>query len=146
MYHALDIARYIIQYYRKKGILISNLKLQKLLYYVQGECLVDPDITSPCFEEPIEAWKHGPVVRDVYDNYSIYMGEKIPSNQPPKEEINSFYRKAIDRVLDRYQDTEPWELVHKTHHESPWLDTYQEDQNCIISLESIRDYFSLKGK
>lgn len=146
MYHALDIARYIIQYYRKKGILISNLKLQKLLYYVQGECLADPNIQSPCFKEPIEAWKHGPVVRDVYENYSTYMGEKIPSNDPPKAIINASYKKVIDRVLDRYQDTDPWELVNKTHQEAPWSKIYQEDQNNIISLESIRDYFSSKGK
>ena len=38
-YDVLDIARYIINKCNEKGIIISNLKLQKLLYFVQGYML-----------------------------------------------------------------------------------------------------------
>ena len=33
MYGVIDIARYIIRYCKEKGYYISNLKLQKILYF-----------------------------------------------------------------------------------------------------------------
>ena len=142
MYDAIDVARYIIQFYRGRGVLISNLKLQKLLYYIQGECLADDDIGEPCFHEPVEAWKHGPVVRDVYDEYSNYMAGEIQSCQKPAVTIDEKHQSAINSVLERYQDTDPWELVEKTHRETPWLSAYWEGQHgTIIPTELIRHYF-----
>ncbi len=66
MLKAIDISAYFIDYaYRGEeyGELISNLKLQKLLYYAQGFHLALYD--KLLFSEDIEAWQHGPVVRDV---------------------------------------------------------------------------------
>ena len=65
MYAALDIARYIIKYCKDNGYSISNLKLQKLLYFVQAQFLVTYN-GRPAFEEKIEAWDFGPVVPEVY--------------------------------------------------------------------------------
>ena len=54
MYRALDIAHYIIQRCNTTNRTISNLKLQKILYFVQAEFLVTKN--QPCFVEEIQAW------------------------------------------------------------------------------------------
>ena len=64
MYSAIDIARYIIWYCKNHGYTISNLKLQKILYFVQAEFLVSAG--APCFYQDIEAWDFGPVIPEVY--------------------------------------------------------------------------------
>lgn len=58
---------------------ISNLKLQKLLYYAQGSYLALTN--EPLFNENILAWKHGPVVNEVYQVYKKYGSDGIPDNQ-----------------------------------------------------------------
>ena len=58
---------------------ISNLKLQKLLYYCQGTYLAIKG--TPLFEHPIEAWEHGPVVPEVYHQYKEHgSGQYSPSH------------------------------------------------------------------
>ena len=41
MYSALDVARYIIWYCEEKKYIVSNLKLQKILYFIQAKFLVE---------------------------------------------------------------------------------------------------------
>ena len=64
MYSVLDVAKYVIFYSNEKKYDISNLKLQKILYFIQAEFLVSEN--EPCFYEEIEAWNFGPVVPEVY--------------------------------------------------------------------------------
>ncbi len=119
------------------GETISNLKLQKLLYYAQGFSLACLD--KPLFNNPVEAWIHGPVVKEIYhklkdcgngplsasDNFSI---ESIP------EEI----RKLLDEVYDVYGQFSAWRLRDMTHEESPWKTTATSK---IISHEKMLEYF-----
>lgn len=66
-YNVQDVCDFIIRYSNKKGYGITNLKLQKLLYFIQAYYLVAFD--KPCFEEPIEGWDFGPVVPEVYKRF-----------------------------------------------------------------------------
>lgn len=75
MYNALTVAKYIIKRCNDTNRIISNLKLQKLLYFVQAEFLVTT--THACFPEEIEAWDFGPVVPEVYHRYKAYSSIKI---------------------------------------------------------------------
>lgn len=59
-YKALDIARYVIDYSNYKKYRITNLRLQKILYFIQAAFLVFGQ--KPCFDDVIEAWGLGPVV------------------------------------------------------------------------------------
>ena len=77
MMPAHDVAKYFVSLVDEEaGDSISNLKLQKLLYYAQGAHLALRD--EPLFGEPIEAWTHGPVVPSVYRQYKQHGGEPIP--------------------------------------------------------------------
>ncbi|WP_136264516.1 type II toxin-antitoxin system antitoxin SocA domain-containing protein, partial [Streptococcus pyogenes] len=55
--HALFVANYIIEYSNKKGYKINNLKLQKLLYFVNVRNILENG--APLFEESMEKWKYG---------------------------------------------------------------------------------------
>lgn len=53
-YNVLDVCRYVINYSNDKDYGISNLKLQKILYFIQAYFLISAN--KKCFEEKIEAW------------------------------------------------------------------------------------------
>ncbi len=157
-YEVLDIARYIVNYYIDAGNPLTNLKLQKLLYYVQGGFLIE--LNRPCFRNDIINWRLGPVVREAYDEFKCYGNQSIDIRQSFVEVINydnktgeiTFEQKEfninkicsdsdlkkLDSILVAYIHTSSFELVNKTHSENPWIET---NQNEIISNERIRDYF-----
>ena len=76
-YNAIDLARYIISKCSKEHCSISNLQLQKILYYIQVEWLSKNN--EPLFNNDICAWQFGPVVPDVYYLYNGYGASKILS-------------------------------------------------------------------
>jgi len=65
---ANDIAKYIICTFHEAGDQITNMKVQKLLYYVQG-CHLGL-YGTPAFAGEFQAWKYGPVEPSVYSEYS----------------------------------------------------------------------------
>ena len=69
-YSAFDLARYVLKKCIDEDHPISNLQLQKILYYIQECFLKEKD--RKAFSEPIEAWQFGPVIPKVYDEYCIY--------------------------------------------------------------------------
>ncbi len=74
---AHEIAKYFVSLVDEEaGDSISNLKVQKLLYYAQGGYLAFHD--EPLFPEAIKAWAHGPVVPQVYHEYKQYGAGPIP--------------------------------------------------------------------
>ncbi len=77
MYNVLDVCRYVINYSNDKDYGISNLKLQKVLYFVQAYFLISTP--EQCFKERIEAWDFGPVVPEAYREYKQFGSSNIPS-------------------------------------------------------------------
>ena len=79
-YAVSDIANYFIWRANSDeefGDNITNLKLQKLVYYAQGFHLAWYD--KPLFHEPIDAWTHGPVVRTLYAQYQSRGANPLPT-------------------------------------------------------------------
>ena len=66
---ALRVAEHIIYEAQKRKIPVTNTKLQKLLYFVQGVYLAKHN--KKAFEDNIIAWKYGPVIKDIYYNSSL---------------------------------------------------------------------------
>jgi len=146
MYRAIDVAHYIIDYCDKHNIKMSNLKLQKVLYFVQAQFLVASSGTTPCFEDDIEAWDFGPVVPKVYQMYKIFGSSNISID--PKDPLNGYYEKIkpsdrnlIDRMIQRTIPYSAAQLVQITHNQAPWKNGYRPRMNRVISNESIYDFF-----
>lgn len=141
MYTVLDIAHYFIWRANSDeefGENITNLKLQKLLYYAQGFSLVWNE--APLFEEPIEAWAHGPVVRSLYSTYSTSAAKPLPT---PREfdpgTIDPQTRELLEEVYQVYGQFSAWGLRNLTHDEAPWKDT---PRNQVIPKEAMKRYFA----
>lgn len=138
-YNALLIAEYIIEYSKRQNYAISNLRLQKLLYFIQAQFLVS--FNSPCFMEIIEAWDLGPVVRSVYNKYKRYGSANIYLGSLTLENImTNIERDNIHLIVDKCSKYSTNQLVDITHNQDPWREAYY-NGNRIIYNEDIRNYF-----
>ena len=119
---------------------ISNLKLQKLLYYCQGFNLAINDV--PLFIDEIEAWEHGPVIPKVYHQYKDHGSENIPIPQDVDlSSVSHELKEIIDDVYCTYGQFSAWRLRDMTHEEPPWGST---NKGGVISLDLMKNYFLTK--
>lgn len=144
MYKAANIAKYIIKLSIDTGEPVTNMKLQKLLYYAYSWFLVEKENKERLFEESVEAWQYGPVVRDVY---SLYISKGADIIDEPilgdtvDEEIDEDTKKLIYETFIAYGDKTAIQLMRLTHNETPWLKTYVEGRKDVIPDELIYDYY-----
>jgi uncharacterized phage-associated protein len=140
---ANEVADYIIRKMRKSGDLITNLQLQKLVYYAQAWCLAIYD--TPLFHEPIQAWVHGPAQPLLYRRFREYGWHPI-TEDVAKPNLSGDARGHIDDVLKVYGIYNGTQLEVLTHSEAPWqlarggLPDYMESK-AVISHESMRDCY-----
>jgi uncharacterized phage-associated protein len=136
-----DVANYFLKRQDPDaGDLMSNLKLQKLVYYAQGFHLAMED--SPLFNEPIEAWDHGPVCVPLYHVYKKYGSDAIP--RPDDVDAYTIFNAVAHAVLDEvyaaYGQFSAWKLRNLTHEEDPWIKAY--NRGCSeISHDDMKAYF-----
>ena len=143
MYDVLDVASYVIKKYWLHGSPITNLKLQKILYYVQGYCLKKNN--APAFFEHIYKWPYGPVVQEVYFNYNSSRSRAIPEpSDEAVDRINKVFKKdrattrVIDEVIQKSYVLTAAQMVAMTHKETPWI---RAKDSSIISVESMASFF-----
>lgn len=138
MYNVLDVSKYIVNKSIEFDKPINNLKLQKLLYYVQAIFLTNSN--EPCFAQDIIHWRHGPVIVESYSAFRKYFNDNISSNQNMDMNlIEDSDRELIEYVVEAYKNMDAWDMVAKTLEEDPWLNT---ERNEIISNYNIKKYFS----
>lgn len=142
MYSAYTITDYILWWCQQNDTLISNLKLQIILYFIQANFLYERG--TPCFGDAIEAWSFGVVIPSVYRKYKAYGGSSIPIIKKLNCPL-SIYNKdkiLIDEILDgctQYSSTSLTELIMN---QAPWKEAYVKGYNNIISNESIKKFFN----
>ena len=138
MYNALDIAKYLITLASpEEEDLITNLKLQKLLYYAQGFHLAL--FGKPLFSERIEAWQYGPVVPEIYRFYKQYGSNSLP--QPDNFNIDEYdeeTQELLNEVYEVYGQYTAPTLMRFTHQEIPWKETPLNEE---ISHNLMKAYF-----
>lgn len=138
-YSALEVSRYVLDYCLNAGSPISNLQLQKILYFLQGEYY---KLTSnPLFEDEICAWKFGPVVPDVYYEFCIYGGTPIVNHYDTNIDIND--KTIINGVVEQYKEIPVWKLVEKTHEtRAPWDQIFNTlGDRSVIPKPVIKNFF-----
>lgn len=142
-YSALEIAKYVINHEHNNGREISNLRLQKLLYFIQAKVLVEND-GVPCFNEEMEAWDFGPVVPCVYHTYKIFGSWDLDfSGEVPK--IKDEIAEKVNSIIDYCAPFPTRQLVEITHNQDPWKNVYKKGQKNRIPNPSIWEYFKNRG-
>ena len=152
-YNVIDVSSYIINYSKQINHPINNLKLQKLLYYVQAATLVEAG--RKCFNSKIVAWQFGPAIPKAYHYYEEYGRNNIPNQGGYKTikldnktlrmsytqpaEIDYTIKRIIRNVVDSYLNiTNPLELSKKTRKKSPGKTT---PLNQEIKCSKIGEYY-----
>lgn len=130
------LASYICGRYKAEyGVDIDEMKLHKLLYFTQRECILQTGnpITTGCFE----AWKYGPVSPWIHDMYKRgLLDEPVPDLDVIE------YKSVFDTVFEQYAPKPSWSLSTLSHGELSWRQARQGvpfDRNSsnILRLEDI---------
>lgn len=121
MYASVEVAWKMLQLANQKGIALSNLQLQKLVYIAHGYLLGWKN--RPLIQESVEAWTYGPVIGNIYHQFKAYGDKKIPVSTALSTELDAD-RDALDTlngVLDLYGKLDAMALVNLTHQkDTPW--------------------------
>jgi uncharacterized phage-associated protein len=133
---------------------ITQMKLQKMLYFAQGVHLVLND-KSPLFKEHFQAWKYGPVIPDIYQAYKFYGSQPITdtffvtlwNSEDFEAGINDLDEKArhtINLTWENTKEIDAIKLSNWTHSpDSPWSKYYKNNvPDLIIPNEDIYNYFT----
>lgn len=112
-YSASQIAKYILYKCTTDNESISNLQLQKILYYLQVYFLQHKN--KALFIDEVEAWPFGPVVRLVYNDYCGFGALDIYETKDPCISFDREDEEIINKIIDEKRSQNPWELVEDTH-------------------------------
>lgn len=137
MERIVDVAQYIYEEYkRQSGEAIDEMKLHKLLYFVQRESIA---ITGePMFPECFEGWKYGPVCREVRASYT-----RDGMNFRDIKEISLENMYIAKNIVLQYGELESWKLSDLSHAELSWQNSRKElkeneNGDIPISIDDIR--------
>lgn len=144
IYRASEIAKYIIYYERFNRRYINNLRLQKLLYFIQGKFLLRKK--EPCFSDKIEAWDFGPIVYTVYREYCYYGLLNIPIPEKSYFLIEKEDKELINSFLDYCADYSTSTLAEITRSQPPWQKAHNRISSKEISIDSMYNYFTENKK
>lgn len=137
-----DVADFFIQLANQsEDDQMTNLKLNKLLYYAQGTFLARTG--KPLFDNLIEAWSLGPVVPEVYRKYKVcgknpifFDRDDIDLSLFTPEEADTIY--DVMREFGQYTGSKLVTLTHKP--DTPWSNAAANGEK-TLSISSIREYF-----
>lgn len=138
MYTANSVSSYVINWCYYHNIDITNLKLQKLLYFLQGNFF---RLTGArLIEDDFYAWQLGPVIPHIYEKFAIYSSYSIPRQRLEVIDKNDEYN--IDLILKKYARMNAWQLVEISHNEDPWKYSYYIfGDKAKIPFSSIKEYY-----
>ncbi|WP_373263577.1 Panacea domain-containing protein [Hungatella hathewayi] len=124
---------------------MTHKKLQKLCYYAKAWYLAIND--TNLIPEPFEAWVHGAVQPELYQEYKIYGFGYIPlykNTQSIPEEFLTFAKE----IYDSYGDLSGDELEQLNHSEMPWKKARKDLKpwqgcNTIIDEDDMKIFYRM---
>ena len=113
-YTAQEVAHYVITKCVNDGYPISNLQLQKILYFLQVASIRAG--RGVAFEDEMEAWQYGPVIPAVYYEFGRYGAMPIIATYSDMC-ISGPDRELFDPVIVSCYKKTAWQLVEESHRE-----------------------------
>lgn len=126
-------------------------KLQKLVYYAYSWTLVmfnekKDNLSVKLFEEELEAWVHGPVVRELYFEYNKYGYREISKTLLEQPKFEEDIESVLEQVWSMYGAFNANQLESLTHNELPWQEARKglgplDSTDKKISDQTIYEYY-----
>lgn len=135
-YSAVELSKYIVTKCANDKCPITNLQLQKILYYIQKDYLSRNELA---FDDLFEAWQFGPVIRQVY--YYFCGNGAMPIISKYDTVIDKSDRCHVDPIVEEKRKLDPWDLVEDTHKQGrAWSKVFNNGQGNkhIIDNDLIR--------
>ena len=138
-----NVADFLLAECRERGEVLTNLKLQKLLYYAQAWHLA---LFDKCiFEEDMQAWVHGPVLPSQYARFREYQWRPI-NEDVEKPDLPDGLFDHLEEIVDVFGSETAVALELMTHRENPWLEARKNSapdahSTEMISKDTMRDYY-----
>lgn len=141
----LKNAKYIIAYFKERDKNVTNLMLEKLLYFLEAIYMVMTD-EDRLFKEDFAAWNFGPVNEIVYKEYKdfgsmpIFLDEEIKIPKKNEEYVAYLY--------ELFKDYNAYMLVNLSHSKnSPWYKInekydFEIPKGEIIPKEETKEWFN----
>ena len=152
-YCASHVANFFLDMAEEEKKTLTQLKLMKLVYIGFG--WVSAVLDEEMFDEPILAWKHGPVVKSIYDEFKHFSYNPITSNAvefdlenqklsvPRIPSDDEDIRVVLGKVWDVYKNFTAGALRNKTHEpNTPWSESYGKSE--AIDKTLIKTHFIKK--
>lgn len=136
MYRAMDLANYIVDKCIKDNTPITNLQLQRILYFVQKDFL---ERDSRAFSDDIEAWECDPVVPNVYFYFCGFGATPILIFRDSVPNLSTD-KIIIDNIIEAKRSLTPWEIAKETY-KGAWSKVYNNGKRnqCIIPVDLIKE-------
>ena len=139
-YKVRDIADFFIAKTNNakiKGETMTNLRLQKLVYYSYVWYLVIFD--KKLFEETIEAWQYGPVVNELY--HEVKNLGLLTDLESDPDDLDDVVKNHLEAIWGLYSKYSASRLVDLTHEEKPWIEAYNTQSKQQITDEKIISFY-----
>lgn len=115
----LNFAHHIIAVANQRNIPITNLQLQKVMYFSLKKAMNEGKFSQKevenIYDKPFLVWRYGPVVEEVYDEYRIFGADPIIENYKKIDELN-----VLNDDINSLLKENAFDLVTKSHGESFW--------------------------
>lgn len=144
-YAADNVAKYLV-YLASQDLVgdnkeregITNLKLQKLLYFAQAYFLAR--LGRPLFSDGIEAWQYGPVVPKVYRKHQNNRSNPIISEEDHST-VDEEDKIVLRKIWNTFGGYSASRLVDIAHAHAPWKEAY-ETSSGVISTKALKSYYA----
>ena len=145
---ARSVANELIRRAHEAGRDITPMQVLKLVYYCHVWML--GLYHRPLLEQPIEAWRYGPVVPEIYYSLRRYGGEAVrrlidlESAGVTESPYDHYESNIIDQVWEKYGHLSGIQLSAMTHAiDTPWHQVWtKHGQNAVVPDTIIEDYYS----
>lgn len=150
------IANVILDQADRGDIAVTNMALNKIVYFVHCDYLLEQG--EPLVSAKIEAWKHGPVFREIYQAFKGWGDQAIRSRATKVDPISGEVVKAavhfghneapyIAGLIDRYVHFSAAQLRALSHSAGgPWHVVWGHDGEANpgmkITNEHIKEFYS----
>ncbi len=150
------VANFVLDFCESRGRSISNLSLQKIVYFCHVWSLIE--LQRPLVKQKFEAWQYGPVLQYLYREFRDYEDHPIVGRATrinpytgTKEVVPYRFDRAteelLDKITDFYSRLRSSDLVALCHvRGGPWEQAWNHrgavNPGMRIEESSISQYYS----